>query len=424
MGRKLTKNMGLTAVVGMSLALAGCPKKSEEASSATTEKYLYISSGTTNSGFGVTTFAAQTSGRKVSKLGITSKSLSTVIDLTLPFQGGPSFGIDTGAQSLIDKGTYLLMLTENAVAGSDRKVYKIPKSSPYNTEIYSQDPLALTTVAANITRTMQEDVDGTLILSRTTAVEKIGTNSVRIPIGGNAWMNAPAAPCATSIAGISAAVVMPPFGTATSGKIIYAHMGATTALNRLGVISATGYLVAADCLVGIDLSTVGHTPASNIPASPAVAFLAASSTSPTAMVFIPNATGGGGKLIVGYGPSTAANAILNNSVNLHSALVMWTVNETATTASLVTPVVLNRDNAATWGISALAYDSSDSSLYVATAGQPGVASQIVAGYGYKIEKFTIDTAAQTASLVRVDNLPFLVGTSATRGITSMAIGSQ
>ena len=163
MGRKSSK---ITAVMaGVALALTGCSNNSADEASVALTKKLYIASGQCNSGVGVTTFGTQNSSRRVSKLNLATKELSVLLDLTEPYVGG-SFGIDTGAQALVNDGTKILMLTENAVAMSDRKIYTIPKASPFNTEIYSQDPLALTQTNTHITRDLVKDADGSLLFSK------------------------------------------------------------------------------------------------------------------------------------------------------------------------------------------------------------------------------------------------------------------
>lgn len=420
MGRNSSKIMAVTA--GVTLALTGCSSNSaDEASTALTKK-LYIASGQCNSGPGITTFGTQNSSRRVSKLNLVTKELSTFLDLTEPFVGGV-FGIDTGAQSLVNDGTNILMLTENAVAMSDRKIYTIPKASPFNTEIYSTDPLALTQTNTHITRQLVKDADGALLFSKSLGIEKIGINTLRIPQGANSWVNAPGGTCGTAATFMSAMQVLPPFTGSAAGKIVFAHAGATAAANRLGIISSDGYSVVANCLNGYQINSTGHAYAANVTGPLPITF-AATGSAPTAMVFIPGATAGTGKLIVGYS-STVVGETSNNAV-LNYALVAWDVNETsATAATLSTPVVLNRQLDVVFGISAIQYDSETKELYVATASQTGVMNQTTAGYGYKIEKFKYDPAVlNEATLVRENNKPFMERTSGTKCITSMVLGEE
>jgi hypothetical protein len=423
------KNKIANVILGLILALSGCQKKVAEEESAdlsltAPSKKLYIATGQCNSGLGVTSFSTQNSSRRISKLDLATKNLSTFLDLTEAYVGG-GFAINTGVQALVDNGSNILMLTENAVEMADRKIYSIPKSSPFNTEIYSTDPLALTQTAAHVTRDLAKDVDGTLLFSKSIGIEKIGTNNLRIPQGANPWVNAPAAPCATSITFMSSVKVLPPFTGSTNGKIVYTHAGATTALNRLGIINAEGYLIPSNCIAGVQISAIPHTYATNVTGPTPIVFNAVAGSSPTASVFIKTGNGPGviGKLIVAYSAAVATET--SNSVNLNYALVAWDVSETSlTVASLSAPVVLSRQLDAVFGISALAYDAETSSLYVATASQTGVMNQTTAGYGYKIEKFNYNLTTNEATLVREDDKPYLERTPGTKCITSMVLGNE
>ena len=79
----------------------------------------------------------------------------------------------------------------------------------------------------------------------------------------------------------------------------------------------------------------------------------------------------------------------------------------------------------------MAYDSTDSSLYVATASQPGIANQTTQSLGYKIEKFNLNLANAGASpqltLIRDTTVspprPFIERNSFTKCVTSMVVGN-
>lgn len=403
-----------------------CQKKEDVLSSldALKENQLYITSGACNSGTGITTYSAQTSSRRLIKYSLQEGQLTTLLDFSEPYAAG-SFNIDTGAQSVVDNGNSLLLLTENSVAMSDRKIYEVPKSSPYNTAIYSQDPLALTQTAGHIMRRMVKDKDGSVLISKAVAIEKIGVNTLRIPQQGTTpWVNAPAGACATSVTNISDLLVLKPFSNlVSSGKIIFSHQGATAALNRLAVIGSEGYASAANCLSGYQISSVTHTYATNVTGPTPITF-ATQGASPTAMVFIPTGTAPGvvGKLIVAYSAAVATET--SNNVNLNYALVSWDVNETSLSAATLTnPVILSRQIDAVFGISAMTYDSTNKALYVAHASQTGVMNQTTAGYGYQVEKFIVDTDNNLAELIRPNNKPFIERSSETKCITSMSIGT-
>jgi hypothetical protein len=150
------------------------------------------------------------------------------------------------------------------------------------------------------------------------------------------------------------------------------------------------------------------------------------------MVYIPTPSGATtGKLIVSYGPTVAGS--LDNSTAINNAIVMYDVNETgASTATISnTATVLYENSPIIYGISAMAYDSTDSSLYVATASQPGIANQTTQSLGYKIEKFSLNLAnagvSSQLTLIRDTSVsppkPFIERNSFTKCITSMVVGN-
>lgn len=413
--------MQLVFLMALAATTSGCAKNDDTAVSS--ESSLYFATGQCNSGSGITTLSSTLSSRMVAKIGLTSKEQKVVFDLAAEYQGG-FFAPETGAQSIVNNGSSILMLTENATNMGDRKIFSIPKSTPYNTVIFASDVLALTQTASNITRSMVTNPDGTLLFSKSIAIEKIGTNTLRIPSGANPYVSAPAGTCATSTTMMSAMVVLPNFTGTSTGKIIYAHQGTTTAINRLGIINRDGYSVAADCYNGYQVSTL--TLSNDVTLTGPTAFDGAGGANITSMVYIQDtATPTQGKLIVGYSSALAAN--LNNNTTFNYGIVMYDVTETSATAATIssTGTILYRDFSTAFGISAMAYDSTNKHLYVATASQPGVANQTTAAYGYKVEKFALDLTATTVpklTLVRVNNKPFMDRSSFTKCITSMFVG--
>lgn len=422
LGKKLTYSMvfGITATTTLSLILS-CQKAAEETlpsvAPVVASRNLYVASGFCYSGTGITSYSGANSSRMISKVDLTSGVLTPFLDLSSTYQGG-DLAPETSPQSIIDNGTSLLMLTENAVNMGDRKIFSIPKSSTYNMSVLTGDALALTQTAAHITRTLVKDADSTLLFSKSIAVERIGNNTLRIPMGANPWINAPAGSCATSITLISSLVVLPPYTGTTNGKVIFAHAGNTAALNRLAIVSQDGYAIAGNCINGYQTNLQVHTYAPNV-TGPAIAFVGTGSTI-TAMTYISTGTGTG-KLITAYSASVATE--LNNNTNLNYAIVMWDVTESSSSAATITnPVVLYKEFSDIFAISAMTYDSVDNSLYVATASQPGVANQTTSGYGYKVEKFTLNVTTPSLTLVRVNNKPFLDRSSSTKCISSLAVG--
>lgn len=435
MGSKLMIVLALGVIATM--ATFSCSKNSND-NAAVAERYLYISSGQCNSGQGITSFSSTNSSRVVSKVGLSSKGSSIVFDLNAAYTGG-FLNQETGAQSIIDNGTSLLMLTENATSSGigDRKIWQIPKSSPFNTAFYAQDTQAFTSGGVgnpDITRAMAKDADDTILFSKSTAIEKIGTNVVRIPQSGpNPWISAPAAPCAAATTFITAVAIMPPFTGTGNGKVIFAHQGVAAASNMIGIISRNGSPPA-----GVGACLGGQTILSSSPMTLDTGLAAGTKktidpagASPTAMVYIPTPSGPtAGKLLVALSPAGAA---LDNSTNLNNGIVMYNVTETTDTTASISPAatVLYESGSVAFGISAMTYDSTTGSLYVATASQPGVANQTTQAYGYKVEKFSLNLANAGVSpiltLVRdtsvVPSRPFIERNSLTKCITGLAVGN-
>lgn len=426
MGRKLI--VLAMAAIGLTLSTFSCSKGGDDANTGG-ERYLYVATGQCNSGQGITTLSSTLSSRMVAKFGLsTTKTGSIVFDLAGSYQGG-FFEPETGAQALVDNNDKLLLLTENAVSPSlGRLIFQIPKNSPFNTTTYASDSNAFTQVAGHITRSMAMNSNSTLLFSKSVSVEKIGTNTLRIPKPGPAaFVDNPGAACAGSNTFVSAVAVMPPFTGEETGKIIYAHQGATAASNRLGIISQNGYAVVGDCLSSRQISTVVHANDTGLSGA-IVAPNAVAGSSPTAMVYIPTPAGPNtGKLLVAY--SAAVNTDMDNSANLTYAIVMYDIDEASAAAATISAnaTILYRSSDNIFGISAMAFDSSDNSLYVATASQPGTANQATQAYGYKIEKFTFNLANLGSSpiltLVRENNQPFIDRSSLTKCITSMTVGN-
>ncbi|MEQ1722873.1 MAG: hypothetical protein ABL930_06825 [Pseudobdellovibrio sp.] len=427
MGRKQIFRLCILITAG--LTGFGCAKSSDETAAASSGKNLYFATGQCNSGTGITTLSSTLSSRMIAKVNLSSKVQSVVFDLAAEYQGG-FFAPETGAQAIVDNGTSLLLLTENAINMGDRKIFSVPKSNPFNTVIYASDSNALTQTAAHITRSMVKEIDGSLLFSKSIAIEKIGSNVLRIPSGANPYINAPgtngANICNTSITFMSNIAVLPPFtSTTNAGKIIFSHQGGTAGSNRLGIINKDGYTATTDCYAGKSVPSIVL---ANDTGVSGLVSMDTTGPSPTSMVYIPDTvTPTQGKLIVGYSSSVAAN--LNNGTGFNYGIVMYDVTDaTATTATIQasgTGTVLYNTFSNVFGISAMTYDSTNKHLYVATASQQGVANQTTAAYGYKVEKFALDLTATTVpklTLIRDNNKPFMDRSSFTRCITSMAIG--
>ncbi len=424
MGRNFTKT--LTALTLITLAV-GCSKSSDEASVAAT-KTLYVASGACYSGSGITTYTGPQSSRSITKWGVSDGlSRGVFTDLNV----GSEVSAGTVPQFMIDKGDHILMLTENASTFSDRKIFKVNKADPSTYEVHANDPTAFTVAPTHVTRAMAQDVDGSITFSKSLFAERINALGVRIVKGGtNPWVNSAAATgsCfAAAAAQIQSLALMTPFTSTNQGKLIYIHAGAAAADNRIGVVQRTGLTsgTAADCAGSNPAggaSTVAHANAPNL-AGP-VAF-PASGSSLTSMVYIPTPPPAvtTGKLIVSYSGATAT--AFDNNTTFNYGIVMWNVNETADSGAGVvtvdTPTIIWRDESVTWAPSAMAYDASSGSLFVAVGGSPGLINQTTQAYGYNIEKFTLDLATPLLTRVSKNNQPHIIGNSNTKCVSHMMI---
>ena len=412
------KNIKFSSVLILLAAFSGCSKSSDDAVAVESPKTLYISTGSCNSGQGITTYTT-TATRTIERY-LTSNGANLGYLLDYNYSG--AFVALTHPKNLIDNGSSLLVLNENATTTSERRVIKVSKTAPLDYTNY----FANATAFSGIMNGMSMDSEGSLIVGKTTAIEKVSSNQVRLLAGANPWVNAPGGTCATATTAMSSVVTLPPVSAGVPGKIVFAHQGATAALNRIGLVAGTGYFVAADCANGVQISSVTHTKAANL-VSGTVAFNA-NSTAPTSMVFIPYSSGTvTGKLIVSYANAQTSNNAAG-TYNLNHGIVSWDIDETTSVAGTLTnPVVLYDNTSYLFGISALAYDSVTQMLYVATAGDPGAVNQTTNGYGYNVEKFSVSfTNAKTTGLeltrVSTNNQPFVRGGANTKCINSMALG--
>lgn len=425
MGRTLTQKIGIT-MMGLSVMMVGCAKSADEETSVAAPKKLYISAGLCYSGSGITSYTAATASRSVTKWNSADGSFDEVFtDLNV----ASSVSVGAVPQDIIDKGDHVLMLTENATTVGDRKIWKIFKDNPGTYISYANDPTAFSA----ITRSMSQGLDGSIVFSKTTAAEKINSIGARINKGGaNAWVNSTgiAGNCFTAAATLIPKVeVMAPFTDTTQGKILYLHAGATAVTNRIGAIQRTGMTTAtaADCAGSSPAggaSTVVHANAGTLlgPVS-----LLGTGASLTSFVYIPTPAPAvtTGKLLVTYSASVAA--ALDNNTNFNHGIVMWDVTEAAdttaaTAVTFTTPLIIWRDESVVFAPSAIAYDSTDSSIYVAVGGDIGAADQTAKNYGYNIEKFTLDLSTPSLTRVSTNNKPFIVGNAYTKCVSDISVG--
>ena len=231
-------------------------------------KSLYVVSGACYGG-GVTTAAGP--ANTVTRFNLTSGSLEKVIiDYNQLAPGDSPISIhDYDADRM-------LVLVENAAG---RRIDLVNKDgSGHATYIVNATALSA------VLRSLVMLTDFSLLVSKSSAIEKFNAGKARVMVGANPFISAPAGACATSTTLISSIAVH------STGKIVFTHAAATPN-NKIVVINANGYTVAGDCLSGT--------------AAPVTTSL------PTQALFHSN-----GKLFVSYGSTTlTSNSIYSYNFN-------------------------------------------------------------------------------------------------------------
>lgn len=333
----------------------------------TKPKYLYVASGACYSGTGNTTFTATTSSNLVYRLNLSSgvKDLSIADYYSLPANSG-----DSPISAIEQDKDNLFILVENATSG--RRIEKVPKTSNPSRSIFSSNTTALSAAL----KFMIKSSDSGLLISKGAGAEKLTSQGVRMGapyIGTNLG-----ATCGATITNISSVTTNP------SNKIFFAH--AAAANNRWGVISANGYSVAADCLAAQAAPNANSYP---------VAITYLSATNQVMVAYAGNAITTDLNSIYVYDFNDSTNAI-SNPTKIYDA------------SNYVSAGYL------LYGISAMTFDPSDSSLYVATA-----ISSATTVVNYVIEKLSYNTSTKT--LTRVGTVPFYNYGVDTKCISSLSI---
>lgn len=396
--------------------LSACQPDEELVSDSLTPT-LYVATGVCNSGNGVTTYTSVTATKTIERFNsLTGASLGTLFDYNSVQSGLPAQTYPVGIHNL---GSSLYVLNEGGTTG--RSVITVPKSSAYS---YSTYIAANATTFATVLNGFYFDDEGSVLISETTGVEKFNSTPTRLLANGGAWATVLGGSCTGGALGTSAVLTMSASGSA-KGHLIISNQGATAASKRLSIVDGnTGYIGASSCLSGVQIDSVTHTKAANL-TSGTIAFVA-TGTSPTSMVFVPHTSGTVvGKLLVSYSNNQTSNPVAGSVITLNHGIVSWDVSQpTADTAALSNPVVLFADHTVVFAVSAMAYDSTTRSLYVAVGGVLASANQASTGLGYNIEKFSLDmtNADTTGPELTRENSTFILGGSNTRCINSMDIG--
>lgn len=255
--------------------------------------------------------------------------------------------------------TSLYVVIENA---GGRRIEVLDKET-FESTVYLTNTTALT----GVIRAALKLNDNSILVSKSTAIEKFSASKARVQMGANAYVQAPAAPCATTATLISAMGILP------NGNIVYTHAAASPN-NKIGVVSGTGYAAAPNCLAT-------H-------AAPATTAM------PSALLVHSS-----GKLLVAYGSTTAGSNFI------------YSYNVDATTSAISNPVLAYQDIANINGPSAMIEDPETGEIYVAN----GISTF------NNVQKFRLDATDGTLELV--DPIPFITASLFTRCISSMAVGN-
>ncbi|MBL7544375.1 MAG: hypothetical protein JNL11_11210 [Bdellovibrionaceae bacterium] len=352
------------------MVLTACEQKKKEEPKSQVEtkvpKYLYVSSGLCYSGT-VATFTATTASNQSYRLNLSTgqKDTSFADYYSVPANPG-----DSPVAMLESDASSLVVLVENATSG--RRIEKLAKSANASRSIFTSNSTALSAVLRGMAKTS----DGGYLVAKTAGIEKITSQGIRLgaPYIGTSL----GATCGATNANINTVTVTP------SGKIIYTNAAASN--NRWGIISANGYLTAADCLAA--------------QASPDV------NAQPVAVQYIASHN----QILVAY----AGNSL---AVNLNSIYV-YDFNDTTNVIS--NPVKIYDSNTylaagyLLFGISSMVYNPDDQSLYIATT-----ISNATTAVNYSIEKLAYNPDAK--SLSRAQATPFYSYGVDTKCISSMRI---
>lgn len=315
-----------------------------------TEKYLYVASGACYAG-GVPTSAG---------IGVISKySLTTGQRIGTVFSYIDQSPSDLPVGLIDYNNTQLITMVENA---GGRRIDLISKFGTGLNIFYANSA-----VLSGAMRSIVKTSDLGLMLSKTSAIEKISSSKVRVTIGATTpYINAPAGACLSASTLVPFAVELP------AGKVVYGNAGVTPN-NKLAMISATGYSAVGDCLT--------------TRVAPNTAAL------PTAAVVHPN-----GKLLVSYASTTyAANFVYSHDID------ETTPSISAGTAIINTPAVV-------YAPSAMVADPDTGALYVANA----------AANAESIEKYNYTSSSGAFS--RVGSTPFILKNEYIKCVSGLSIG--
>lgn len=368
------------------LILSSCVKPTELPVSAP-NRYLYMSTGLCYAGVGFTAPNVNSVGKTLSRLNLSNQNIEVIRD----YADLSEENSGTYPSGIVDAGNgYLYASVENATATGSRRIDKIKKEFNGERTTWYQN----SSVLASVNRGLSVASDGGLLLNRTTVIERFDAIPARkMATVALAWGQTHAGSCATNNTIITDLIALPVFDTSGYGKYIYAH--ATAGQNDIGIISMNGSVAAADCLANQQSIAASLTNAAT--ANLGYNNVLSANASPTAMAYIatPAPAVTTGKLLVAYSTNAVNTAAASG---LNSALVMYDITETTSTATITNGQVLYHDHQYFFGVTAMTYDSVEGILYVAMSN-----SLATAPVGYNIEKFSIDTTTPGATRIVNDN---------------------
>ncbi len=362
------------------LLLTACSEEDEAALEA--NRFLYVASGTCYAGGGNTAFTNATASNVVYRVNLRNGQK----DITLAdYNSSPATVGDSPVGVVEFDANNVYVAVENTTTVGARRIERAPKTQMSSRSLFSNNTAAL---SAQL-RSLEISSTGDLLISKSTAIEKISSANVRITKGANPYVNAPAAPCATSTTLISKSI------TLTNQFIAFTH--AATAQNRIGFVKPAGYAAGGDCTVAQAAPNANSFPV-------AIAYDALNTN-----------------LIVAYAGSTVTTDI--------NSIYVYTLAETDTTVAITaTNKIYDVADYPTtysyllYGISDMIFDSAENTLYIATAINT---TPIITNFS--IEKFSYDPSKlgtdNSRVLIRSSNTPFYNYGSDTKCISDMMISN-
>lgn len=354
-----------TALIMMIVTLSlSCAKKPEE--ETTSDKSLYVASGTCLSGTGNT---VPTASNIVYKVNLSNGTTGEIVaDYNAVGNGVQSGDTPVGLSDIDDNGFYIMLENTN---GSGRRLEKVAKTTDH-----SRNTFLNYNYTSTVGRTFARASDGSLIIAKTSMIEKYSNTGARQTATGNSWLNTALAAftsssCAGSPYAISSVVVSP------TGRPIYTNYSATA---KISSFKATGFAATSDCTSSLATSL--------------------STAWPTSSVYLPAHN----QILVTYaGVNTAAN----------NYVAVYDYNDS--TGVISNEGVAFKDPTILYGPSAITYDADTETVYVSTSN-----SNTTPITNYNIEKFTYDYSTRT--LTRVGSAPFATGWAGSKCISAMFVG--